>query len=263
MPKLTDLLPTIDLSQESAERLESSAQALRPQAKKPLIRDLLIGLLCLGISLVFFFIMRANFIIASHDQGVKGFMDFLLFVTVNGNHENFSLFFVFALGIGFGIYFFLSVIVRLLDGAAKPGLKSEDTLDMFFRSVLVNSFRLHWVDAYVCLLDQCKAQYGSFEQFTEFWKNVNASLKNDIVEFTGTKNVNIRWDSEIKINLQEDAGDIRKYQVNLHLNVVSINITGNVKKIAAFNLQSTIHIAKVGTRWYIAQKDWQPELLPG
>jgi hypothetical protein len=70
-----------------------------------------------------------------------------------------------------------------------------------------------------------------------------------------------RWDSQIDIVLKNDRTDLREYQLGLTYRKWRTDpFVDRTKKLELIPVRGDILVARVGERWYIAQKGWSPRI---
>ena len=162
---------------------------------------------------------------------------------------------------------FVSNIIRLLAGPPKAGKTPEKTIEKYFMNLVpTNLNRADWVDAYVCLLDQCKESFGGYDTFITFWKEAKKALSDQITQNFKPHNVGeTKWTLD-ECEVEKGLDGLRNYKVNFKVNVCEwINI-GNDSgpysiDIGAVIVTEWVSFAQVGDRWYVAKTEWEPQLV--
>lgn len=154
---------------------------------------------------------------------------------------------------GLGGSAFISQLLLLLRGNKAP----KDPLETISR-FYTNTLREHNVGSagYLYLLDQAKAQFGSMENFVNYYNKVLHNNRRDILRHFGC----IGWENNYKLaNIEEiDSADFLKtYALKIEATLTTggdgrfpLNVIGKV------NIEESCTVADVGGRWYLTSGMW-------
>ena len=161
---------------------------------------------------------------------------------------------------------FFSNIIRLLAGPPMAGKTPEETIENYFMNLVPTNLNRHnWVDAYVCLLDQCKDSFGGYDSFISFWKEAKKALSDQITQhFRPYKVGKTTWTLD-ECEIEKGLDGLKNYKVKLKVNVMEWIYCGpNVpcaQDIGTVIVTAWMSLAQVGDRWYVAQREWNPQLM--
>ena len=251
---------SINLKKESAKQLEAVGEQLRSKWLGHIARDIfnavvfsifLILLSCI-ISLLLFYLTAIKIPKKFLDPIAIGFYVLLTLLAV----------FIFVSNLSFPIK-------RLRAGSPKAGITPEDTIKKYFVGLVPTNQSQHdFVDAYVCLLEQCKESFGGYDNFISFWKEAKKNLSGQITKsFEFHKVDNTNWtlgEFEVEKGLDGLINYKVKFKVNAYQTVKYAASDGyevHNKDIGTVIVAAWVPLAQVGDRWYVAKRDWEPQLV--
>ncbi len=260
---------SINLQNESAELLEAVGKQLRSKWLGHIAREISISVvasiaLLVGIG----YFAGVQFEWAQEGQGaVTGLGDAIVLDAIKAPKSFLHLMAIgfFCLFLLYFVYSFFANIIRLFSGPPKAGRTPEQTIENYFMTLVPTNLNRHdWVDAYVCLLDQCKDSFGDYDHFISFWKEAKKALTEQIAEHFKPRTVsNTTWTLG-ECRVETDVGDgIKEYEVNLKVDAEEgINNPGlsSAKDIGTVIVTARVPLVKVGERWYVANKEYNPQL---
>ena len=212
---------TTNLQKEFTEQLEAVGKRLRSKWLYHIARELSINVVTSIALIVLFAVVQSEWVqegsdaIKDLDNAIvldpiktpKSFLDIMVI----------GFFFLFLLH--FVSFSFFSNIIRLLAGPPKAGKTPEETIKNYFMNLVPTNLNQHnWVDAYVCLLDQCKESFGEYDSFISFWKDAKKALSDQIIQhFTPHKVGKTTWTLD-ECEVEKGLDGIKNYKVNLQVN---------------------------------------------
>ena len=251
---------SINLKKESAKQLEAVGEQLRSKWLGHIARDIFINIVVTcGILIIFCSFLLVMFLAQDQTDIPKFFLD----LNVIGFCVIFGLFVIFAF-----VYILSFSIKRLRAGPPKAGITPEDTIEKYFEALVpTNQSQRNFVDAYVCLLDQCKESFGGYDNFVSFWKKAKKSLSEQITKsFEFHKVDKTNWtlgEFEVEKGLYGLINYKIKFKVNAY-QIVKYGSSGGYdideKEIGTLFVVAWISLAQVGDRWYVAKREWKPQL---
>ncbi len=258
---------TTNLQKEFTEQLEAVGKRLRSKWLYHIARELSINVVTSIALIVLFAVVQSEWVqegsdaIKDLDNAIvldpiktpKSFLDIMVI----------GFFFLFLL---YFVSSFFSNIIRLLAGPPKAGKTPEETIKNYFMNLVPTNLNRHnWVDAYVCLLDQCKESFGGYDTFILFWKEAKKALSDQIIQnFKPHKVWKTTWTLD-ECEVEKGLDGIRNYKVNFKVNAQKSIYCGiNVpcaQNIGTVIVTAWVSLAQVGDRWYVAKSEWNPHLV--
>ncbi|MCK5014456.1 MAG: hypothetical protein KAS66_11610, partial [Candidatus Omnitrophica bacterium] len=162
-----------NLQKESTEQLEAVGEQLRSKWLGHIAREISMNVVASIALIVFFAVFQSEWAREGSDA-IKAIESFLSLIVIGF----FFLFFLYFVSSSF-----FSNIIRLLAGPPKAGKTPEETIENYFMNLVPTNLNRHnWVNAYVCLLDQCKESFGGYDSFISFWKEAKKVLSDLITQ---------------------------------------------------------------------------------
>ena len=258
-----------NLHKESAEQLEAVGKQLRSKWLGHIAQEIAINVVASIVLIVFFVAVLQSERAQEGSDAIKALDDAIVLDPIK-DPEDFLGLMVFGFFFLFLLHFvslsFFSNIIRLLAGPPKAGKTPEETIEKYFMNLVPTNLNRHnWVDAYVCLLDQCKESFGGYDSFISFWKEAKKVLCGLITQhFEPHKVCKTTWTLN-ECEVEKGLDGIINYKVNLQVNAQESNSIPNVwygtQNIGTVIVTAWVSIAHVGDRWYVAQREWNPQLL--
>ena len=245
-----------NLQKESTEQLEAVGEQLRSKWLGHIAREISMNVVASIALIVFFAVFQSEWAREGSDA-IKAIESFLSLIVIGF----FFLFFLYFVSSSF-----FSNIIRLLAGPPKAGKTPEETIENYFMNLVPTNLNRHnWVDAYVCLLDQCKESFGGYDSFISFWKEAKKVLSDLITQhFEPHKVCKTTWTLN-ECEVEKGLDGIINYKVNFQVNAQEPHVIPNVwygtQNIGTVIVTAWVSIAQVGDRWYVAQGEWNPQLV--
>jgi len=173
-----------NLQKESAEQLEAVGEQLRSKWLGYIAREISINVVASIALIVLFAVFQSEWAQEGSDA-IKALDDAIVLDPIKAP-KSFLDIIVIGFFFLFLLYFvssFFSNIIRLLACPPKAGKTPEETIKNYFMNLVPTNLNRHnWVDAYVCLLDQCKESFGGYDTFISFWKEAKKALSDLITQ---------------------------------------------------------------------------------
>lgn len=258
-----------NLHKESAEQLEAVGKQLRSKWLGHIAQEISINVVATIVLIVFFVAVLQSERAQEGSDAIKALDDAIVLDPIK-NPEDFLGLMVFGFFFLFLLHFvsfsFFSNIIRLLEGPPKAGKTPEETIEKYFMNLVPTNLNRHnWVDAYVCLLDQCKKAFGGYDTFILFWKEAKKALSDQITQNFKPHNVGkTTWILDV-CEVEKRLDGLRYYKVNLKINAKEWIYCGYnaacAKDIGTVIVTAWVYLSQVGDRWYVAERDWNPKLV--
>jgi len=257
-------LQRIDVGRESAQQLETGGVALRRKWLGHIMRELLISALMMIVllaGLAYFVSLQAEWSRAGRGS--------LLAALIKAPRTYLQLMAIGWLAVGMLAFVcgFLASVIRLLKGLPKAGKTPSDTIRRYFANLAPTNLNRHsWVDAYVCLLEQCKVDFGGYESFVSSWKQAGKDLAVRVAEaFKPRVLSGTHWRlSDCRYVDRPDG--LRQYQVEFtvdgRVGIFSPGLSSS-KNAGSILVSAGVPLAQVGDRWYVAARSWKPSIRSG
>jgi hypothetical protein len=243
----------LDLSLESAERLEATKERFGSQWRRHGLKKLLVAGAVFVAMVIIGVIAHALGAFEKTWNPVSGVMSLLLFGAL-----------VVAVGVWLG-----QVISGLRTIICKPplaGTSAEETIRKYMEAPIIRLLTLTgkigtpaWLQSYICLLDQTKSRVGEYNGFVTHWENIAKEIKNQLNEHYKPRSITNMTCQIDRIECITEFGGGATYKVGIKIDATEgINSPGvsRPKPIGSANLISTIEVAHVGKRWYLTSPYW-------